>query len=109
MAYDEGLAQIMRDHLAARDDIVEKKMFGGIAFMLDGNMLCGVTSGGGMFRVGKENHTAALAIDGAAELSFTGRKMGGMVEADDDAIASDETRSALMGLALQFVTALPVK
>jgi len=109
MAYDEGIAQIMRGALAETDGIVEKKMFGGIAFMLNGNMLCGVTKTGGMFRVGKDNHAAALSIDGAGELTFTGRKMGGIVEVDDEAVADDTTRDALLALAKDFVSALPAK
>ena len=53
MAYDEGLAQIMRDHLAGMPGITEKNMFAGMAFMLNGNILCGVHIDGGMFKVGK--------------------------------------------------------
>lgn len=109
MAYDEGMAQILRDSMVDTDNIEEKKMFGGIAFMLNGNMLCGVHKDGGMFRVGKENHEAALAIKGAGELTFTGRKMGGMVEVTDEFIAEDDTREALLALARQFVGSLPSK
>ena len=61
MAYDEGLAELMRGDLAGVPGITEKKMFGGLCFLLDGNMLCGVHKGGGMFRVGKDNEAAALA------------------------------------------------
>jgi len=109
MAYDEGIVQILRDSLSDTDGIVEKKMFGGIAFMLYGNMLCGVHKDGGMFRVGKENHDAALAVNGAGELTFTGRKMGGMVEVTDEYLADDASREALLALARQFVGALPPK
>ncbi len=79
MAYDEGLAQVLRDDLADQVGIVEKKTFGGIAFMQWGNMLCGVHKDGGMFRVGKDNEAAALTIEGAGPIQFTGRKMGGMI------------------------------
>ena len=109
MAYDEGLAQIMRDHLTDHHGIAEKNMFGGVAFMLNGNMLCGVHKGGGMFRVGKDNEAAALAVEGARPLDFTKRKMGGMVDVTDEAIAGDDTREQLMALALEFVGALPDK
>lgn len=109
MAYDEGLAQILRDSLSDVDGIDEKKMFGGIAFMLNGNMLCGVHKDGGMFRVGKENHEAALAVKGVGYLTFTGRKMGGMVEVTDEYIADGTTREALLAFARQFVGALPSK
>lgn len=109
MAYDEGLAELMRTDLVDMDGITEKKMFGGVAFMLNGNMLCGVHKGGGMFRVGKERHEAALQIDGTAPLSFTGRPMGGMVDASEEAIADDATRAALMALALENARSLPAK
>jgi TfoX/Sxy family transcriptional regulator of competence genes len=109
MAYDEGHAQILRDHLASLPDIVEKKMFGGLCFMLSGNMLCGVHKGGAMFRVGKVNEQAALAIEGTSPLSFTKKKMGGMLDVDEELIENDERRSAVMVLALEFVGSLPAK
>ena len=52
MAYDEGLAQRMREQLDARSDIVEKKMFGGVCFLLSGNMACGVHKDRMIVRVG---------------------------------------------------------
>lgn len=109
MAYDEGLAEILRGDLAELPGISEKRMFGGLVFMLDGNMLCGVLSDGGMFRVGKENEAAALAVPGAVPMAFTGRKMGGLIEADDDTLADDDRRGQLLGLALDFIRTLPPK
>ncbi len=109
MAYDEGLAEILRSDLAETPGVSEKKMFGGLCFMLNGNMLCGVHKDGGMFRVGKENQAAALEIEGAGPMAFTGRPMGGMVDVDDEALADDARRAELMRLAMQFVGALPPK
>jgi TfoX/Sxy family transcriptional regulator of competence genes len=109
MAYDDGHAEILRDHLASIHDVVEKKMFGGLCFMLSGNMLCGVHKGGAMFRVGKENEQTALAIEGTSPLSFTKKKMGGMLDVDEDLIKNDHRRSVLMALALEFVGSLPAK
>lgn len=109
MAYDEGLAQLMRDDLADRPGIAEKKMFGGICFLLDGNMVCGVHKGGGMFRVGKDREAAALAIEGLGEMTFTGRKMGGMVDVSEDCLSDEDARAALMALALANAAALPPK
>ncbi len=109
MAYDEGLAEILRGDLADEDGVTEKKMFGGLCFMLNGNMLCGVHKGGGMFRVGKDNHARALQIDGAQEMAFTGRPMGGMVDVSDAAMADDARRAQLMALARDFVDGLPAK
>lgn len=109
MAYDEGLAQILRDDLAGMDGIVEKSMFGGLCFMLNGNMLCGVHKNGAMFRVGKDNETQALAIVGVAPMAFTGRRMGGLVDMAEEAFVDDAPRSACMALALDFVRGLPAK
>lgn len=109
MAYDEGLAEILRGELAEREGISEKRMFGGVAFMLDGNMLCGVHPKGAMFRVGKDNEEFALAIPGARPMDFSARKMGGFVDVDDDCLADDTRRGRLMALALDFVAALPAK
>lgn len=109
MAYDEGSAQTLIDALAGTPGITEKKMFGGLCFMLNGNMLCGVHKDGGMFRIGKVNEEAALSVEGARPLGFTGRKMGGMVEVTDECIADDDQRAELMKLALDFVGGLPAK
>ena len=109
MAYSEDSAQILRDRLDGFQGIEERRMFGGLAFMLQGNMLCGVHRGGAMFRVGKDNHAAALKIDGVRPMAFTGRPMGGMVEADGELLEDDARREAVLRLALDFVTGLPPK
>ena len=109
MAYDEGLAQVLRDALDGHQGITEKKMFGGLCFMLNGNMLCGVHAKGGMARVGKDNYDQALQIDGTAPLSFTGRPMGGMVDVADDAFEDDTRRTHILSLCFDFVGAMPAK
>ena len=109
MAYDEGLAKILRADVSELGQVVEKKMFGGLCFMLDGHMLCGVHKGGGMFRVGKDRHGAALAVEGTSPMAFTGRPMGGLVDVTDDLLQDDDRRGQLMALALAFVRSLPPK
>lgn len=109
MSYDAGLAQILRDALAAETDITEKKMFGGLAFMLHGNLVCGVHKGGAMFRVGKKNEAQAKAVDGARDMMFTGRRMGGLIDVADEALAENEKRAFWLGLALQNARSLPPK
>lgn len=108
MPWDEGLAQLMRDDLAG-ERVSEKKMFGGLAFLLNGHMVCGIHKGGAMFRVGKPNEAAALAVPGAAPMMFTGRPMSGMVDLSDEATADDARRGQVMALALGFVKSLPPK
>ena len=110
MAYDEGMAQILRDDLAdLAPRIEERRMFGGVAFMLDGHMLCGVHKGGAMFRVGKAREAEALDVEGARPMDFTGRPMGGMIDASDDLIQDEARRTRLLSLALDTVRALPPK
>ncbi len=109
MAYDEEQANMVRDRLAGLPGISERKMFGGLCFMLRGNMLCGVHAKGGMFRVGKDNAAAALTIEGVAPLSFTKRPMGGMVDVDDTALADPARWDKLLALAMDFVGGLPAK
>ena len=108
MAWDEGLAQLLRDDLAGHP-VTEKRMFGGLAFLLGGHMVCGVHKGGVMFRVGKENYAAALALPGTGPLEMGGRPMVGMVGADAGLMADEARRRALMAMALAVVTALPPK
>ncbi len=109
MAYDEGHLEIMRELLMDTAGITEKKMFGGICFMQNGNMLCGVHKNGGMFRVGKNNEAAALAVNGVDPLSFTGRKMGGMVDISDETLADEGAMQQLLTLSNSFVGKMPAK
>ena len=109
MAYDEGLAQRVREVLADEPGLTEKRMFGGLCFLLHGNMLCGVHKGGGMARVGKEREEEALRLEGIEPLSFTGRKMGGMVDVSQAALEDDTLRRAVLDLACAFVSSLPAK
>jgi hypothetical protein len=108
MAWDTGLAQLMREDLAGHP-VAERKMFGGLAFLLNGHMVCGIHKGGAMFRVGKPNEAAALAVPGVTPMLFSGRPMSGMVGCSDEACADDARRGALMALALGFVRGLPPK
>jgi TfoX/Sxy family transcriptional regulator of competence genes len=109
MAHDEGLAELIRGELADVPGITEKKMFGGLCFLKDGNMICGVHAGGGMARVGKDREAEALALDGIAPLSFTGRPMGGMVDVAEDVLADDAARARIVGMALDYASSLPPK
>jgi TfoX/Sxy family transcriptional regulator of competence genes len=76
---NEALAGRLRRAFAGRRNIVEKKMFGGVCFLLKGNMLCGMGEDKFMFRVGKEQDAAALKRPGAKPMDFTGRVMKGFV------------------------------
>ena len=109
MAYDETYADILRNALNGHMGVTERKMFGGLCFMLNGNMLCGIAKTSAMFRVGKELEETALKIEGIAPLSFTGRPMGGMVEAEFELLEDDARRDQALALAMRFVSGLPAK
>ncbi len=108
MAYDEYLAERVRDLTAHRPEVSEKKMFGGICFFLNGNMLCGVEVGRYMFRVGKEQEAKALKKPGASTMDITGRPMGGLVHVSDS-VCEGEGLKQWLDMAEQFVGLLPPK
>jgi len=108
MPYDPHLASKMRAALRSREGIVEKKMFGGYCWMLNGNMLCGVEVGRFMFRVGKDLEAEALSRPGARPMDITGKPMRGFVWVD----ANDAMRDGLkrwLDLATRYVGTLAVK
>lgn len=113
MAIDEGTIELMRGDLENLTGVAEKRMFGGLAFMLRGNMLCGVhganSGGGAMYRVGKDNHAEALTLPGVGPMKFTGRPMGSMVSLSAEGLGDDATRMRLLRLAAAFVGTLPAK
>ena len=109
MAYDESLAATIRQALAGRDGVTEKKMFGGLCFLLNGNMLCGVYRAGGMYRVGKAHAGAALTLPHVRPMEMTGRPMPGLVDVDAEAFTDPALRDRLMAMALDFVAPLPPK
>ena len=98
----------MRGALRGRRGIVEKKMFGGFCWMLDGNMLAGVEVGRYMFRVGKALEAEALARPGARPMDITGRPMRGFVWVDADA-AIEAGLENWIAFAERYVGALPPK
>ena len=108
VAYNEADAARMRSALKGTRGIAEKKMFGGVCFLLREHMLCGIGEPGFMFRVGKEQEAAALARPGASPIVFNGRRFGGMVWVDARR-CKGSTLSGWIVLAKKFVAALPPK
>jgi TfoX/Sxy family transcriptional regulator of competence genes len=90
VAYDEGLAQRLRDLLDELGGVSEKKMFGGLCFLLDGKMCCGVVKDELMVRVGAERHVEALNKPHARPMDFTGRPMKGFAFVGQDGFDSDQ-------------------
>lgn len=106
MAYDEALAERLRDALVA-EDVVEKKMFGGIAFMVRGNMCVGVVKSDLCARVGKEHYQVYLACPGARPMDFTKRPMKGWLFVDADGFEADADLRKWVDRCLEFVRTLP--
>lgn len=104
---NEAIAKRLRAALAGKRGIAEKRMFGGVCFMLRGNMLCGTGKSDFMFRVGKAQDAEALARPGARPMDITGRKMAGFVWVDAGCDARALRR--WIALAEKYVGALPVK
>lgn len=106
---DAGLLELMRDDLSGLE-LEERKMFGGIAFMLAGNMVSGVHGDHGTYRVGKSRQADALALADVEPFRVGDRgPMGGMVMAGSEAMANEATRARLMSLALENARSLPPK
>ena len=108
MAYDEGLAQRVRESLIPRD-LEEKKMFGGIGFLTGGNMVCGVLNDSLIVRVGPEHYQETLARPHTREFDFTGRAMTGWVMVDPMGYEDDERLDSWVMLGLTFASSLPPK
>ena len=109
MAFSETLAQRVRDQLYPLATAEEKKMFGGIAFMVHGNMTVGVIRDDLIVRVGLENYEAALDVDGTDLFQPTGKPMAGWITVSDNGHQTDEDLKYWIEMALEFVKTLPAK
>ena len=109
MAYDEALAGRIRAALRGRDDVAERKMFGGIAFMVAGRMACGVIRDDLMVRVGADGHDEALSEPHTRPMDFTGRPMRGMVYVAPAGVANEGDLQRWVDRAVRVATgnALP--
>jgi len=107
MARDETLEAWLREALRAERNVSEKAMFGGLAWLLNGHLLCAAREDGMLARVGTERNAWALALSGVGPMIMRGRPLDGWVRAAPDADA--ETRRTLLDGALAFVRALPAK
>jgi TfoX/Sxy family transcriptional regulator of competence genes len=109
MAYDEGLAQRVREEMEELPGYTEKKMFGGVGFMLDGNMATGVIGEDLIVRVGREQYERALAEPQVRPFDMTGRPMTGWVVFSGAARASDEDLTAWIQRGVDYARSLPAK
>lgn len=108
MAYDEDLANRVRELLGERVDHTEIAMFGGLAFMVNTHMACGAMGSDLLVRVGKAGYEAAVAR-GAREFDFTGRPMRSMVVVPADVIEDDAALGSWVDTAVEFARSEPPK
>ena len=109
MAYDEGLATRVREVLGDRPGLAEKQMFGGLAFLVHGNMACGVRGEDLIGRVAAATAEAALAETGVRPFDLTGRPMKGWLLVDPDGHAEDEDLRRWVDRGLAHAGSLPAK
>jgi TfoX/Sxy family transcriptional regulator of competence genes len=109
VAYDEALAERIRDLLAPRTDLTERKMFGGIAFMVGGNMAIGVLGDDLIVRLDPADAERALAEPHVRPMDFTGRPMKGMVFVEPAATATDDHLAGWVDAGADFAASLPSK
>lgn len=109
MATDDAVAERVRQVLKRRKGISERKMFGGIAFMLNGNMVCGVNKKDLVLRLGEERAAQALTEPNTRAMDFTGKVLNSMVYVSPAGYKSDDALRAWVQRALDFVKTLPAK
>jgi TfoX/Sxy family transcriptional regulator of competence genes len=109
MTCDEGLVERIRAELEHTHGGGEKRMFGGVCFTLNGNMLCGVVKDQLMCRIGESAYEAALKRQYVKVMDFTGKPMKGYVFVTSAGLAEDEGLRHWIGLCKSFVATLPVK
>jgi TfoX/Sxy family transcriptional regulator of competence genes len=107
MAYDEVVANRVRRSLSKQGDFDERRMFGGLAFMVGGHMCCGVVGSEIMVRVGADGYARALAAPHARAMDFTGRPLTGMVYVAPAGFKNDKALDAWVERGLAFVRSLP--
>lgn len=110
MAYNEEVADVVRQVFGELDvDTVERKMFGGVAFMVAGHMTVGVLGDELIVRVGKDGHEDALAQPHTREMDFTGKAMTGMVYVAEGGFRDDGDLRAWVQRGLDYTSTLPPK
>jgi len=109
MAYDEALADRVRGFLESRVETEERTMFGGLAFMVDNHMCCGIIDSRLMARIGREGYADALTESHVEPMDFTGRPLRGFVYVASQGIAGDDALAAWLDRCLDFVRTLPAK
>ena len=109
MAYNRDLADRMRLLLLARQGVLEKNMFGGIGFLLNGNMCCGIWKDLLVLRLGTDNANKALEQPHVRPMDITGKPMKGWLFVEAEGYKKDEDLTGWVEKAFTFARGLPAK
>jgi TfoX/Sxy family transcriptional regulator of competence genes len=110
VAYDEHLAERVRSLVGSEPGLTEKAMFGGLAFLLDGNMAVGVSGQGGLLvRADPDGSERLLASDGVRPMEMRGREMRGWLRVDDEAVRTKRQLERWIKVGVGFARTLPPK
>ncbi len=110
MAYDEDLADRIRSALQDQHGVTEKRMFGGLAFLVNGNMAVSASSRGGLLlRVAPDDTDSVVREDGVTRFEMRGRAMDGWVRVDPSATTSDQELTRWVQLGVAYAGSLPPK
>jgi len=109
VAYSEQLADRTRAALVASRDLEERQMFGGLAFVVNGHMCCGIFGEDLMVRVGPDLYQSSLAQPHTREMDFTGKPLKGMVYIGSEGLETERQLGQWVQRCLAYVSTLPVK
>jgi len=109
MARDKGLEELLENDLNGTRGLTQKAMFGGMAWLLNGNLLCGAREGSMLVRLGKDNDSWALKHAGVERMVMQGRPMSGWLRANTKVYGNDTLRKKLLDAAVEFNRTLPKK
>jgi hypothetical protein len=109
MPYNTGLADDIRARIGSHPSLTEREMFGGIAFMINGNLAVGVSGEELMVRVGKDAHDEAVALPGARMFDMSARPLRGWVSVAPDGFATDDDFDGWIDRGVSFAETLPPK
>ncbi len=109
MAYDETVAERLRQAFKSYSGVTERRMFGGLTFLLNGHMCCGVVQDELMVRVGPDAYQEALEQPGAREMDFTGRPLKGLVYVASEGFESEQSLRDWVDRGTRYALSLPAK
>jgi len=109
LSYDPEAADRVRRLLCDRGDVVEKKMVGGLSFLVNGNMCCGITGRALMVRVGADRREQTLREPHVRPMLFAGRSLSGFICVEPPGFAADDVLASWVRQALDYVSGLPAK